>query len=53
LRRYLPKKTDLSVIPEEEIQRIVSMINDKPRKILGYQTATEVALAGGVINRVS
>lgn len=53
LRRFLPKKTDLSIVPEEEIQRIVSMINNKPRKILDYQTATEVALAGGVINRVS
>jgi IS30 family transposase len=31
----------------------VSIINNKPRKILGYETATEVAVAGGVINRVS
>ena len=53
LRRYFPKKTDISIVSPEEIQRIVSIINNKPRKILGYQTSTEVAVKGGVINRVS
>jgi IS30 family transposase len=53
LRRFFPKKTDLSIVPREEIQRIVSIINNKPRRVLGYQTSTEVAVEGGVINRVS
>ena len=53
IRTFFPKKTDFSSVSQEEVNRIVSIINNKPRKILGYQTAYEVALAGGVINRVS
>lgn len=53
IRRFFPKKTDFSSVSQEEVNRIVSIINNKPRKILNYQTAYEVALAGGVINRVS
>jgi IS30 family transposase len=53
IRRFLPKKTDFSLISQEEIDRIVSIINNKPRKILNYMSANEVALAHGVINRVS
>ena len=53
IRTFFPKKTDFSSVSQEEIDRIVSIINDKPRKILDYQTAREVARAGGVIHRVS
>ena len=53
IRRFFPKKTDFSVIPQEEIDQIVSIINNKPRKILNYSTSLEVAGDGGVINRVS
>lgn len=53
IRGFFPKKTDFSSVTQEEVNRIVSIINNKPRKILGYRTAYEVALAGGVINRVS
>ncbi len=53
IRRYFPKKTDFSCISQEEVNRIVSIINNKPRKILNYETATEVAVRAGVINRVS
>jgi len=50
IRRYFPKKTDFSLITQEEINRIVFIINNKPRKILNYETATEVAVRGKVIN---
>lgn len=53
IRRFFPKKTDFASVSQEEINRIVSIINNKPRKILNYRTAYEVALAGRVINRVS
>lgn len=53
IRKFFPKKTDFSLITQEEIDRIVSIINSKPRKILKYMTATEVAVRAGVINRVS
>ena len=53
IRRFFPKKTDFSLISQEEIDQIVSIINNKPRKILNYSTALEVAGVGRVINRVS
>lgn len=53
IRTFFPKKTDFTSVSQEEVNRIVSIINNKPRKILGYMTATEVAVKHGVINRVS
>lgn len=49
IRRYIPKRTDLSEISQEYVDHIVSIINNKPRKILGYRTALEVARQGGVL----
>lgn len=53
IRTFFPKKTDFSSVTQEEIDRIVSIINNKPRKVLKYMTATEVAVRAGVIHRVS
>ena len=41
LRRYIPKKTDLSTLPQWELDLIVEEINNKPRKCLKYQTPKE------------
>lgn len=49
LRRWFPKGTDFSSVPEEKIKEVVTKINNKPRKSLGYMTATEVALELGII----
>ena len=49
IRRYFPKGTDFRSVSQKEIDRAVSIINNKPRKILGYQTALEVARQGGVL----
>ena len=48
LRRWFPKGTDFSKVSATRIQEVVSMINNKPRKSLGYRTATEVALELGL-----
>lgn len=50
IRRYFPKKTNFASVSQKEIDDIVFIINNKPRKILGYRTAYEVAVQGGVIN---
>jgi len=50
LRRWFPKGTDFSRVPREKIQDVVRQINNKPRKSLGYRTATEVATELGIIN---
>lgn len=42
LREFFPKGTDFSKVSEEEVQRAFAMINDRPRKVLGFRTANEV-----------
>ena len=49
IRKYIPKGSDISQYSEEYIQWIEEKINEKPRKILGYRSAREVAILGGVI----
>lgn len=51
IRRYLPKGTDLGNVPQGELDQIVSVINRKPRKILGYRSALQVATRAGVLSR--
>ena len=53
IRRYVPKGIDLAIISQEYLDHIVSIINRKPRKSLGYRTALEVAMAGGIIKSES
>ena len=42
LRRFLPRKTDLSLLPEDHINRITQAYNHTPRKCLGYLTPAEI-----------
>ena len=48
IRWYLPKGTDFSKITDEDLTRIESLINQRPRKCLGYKTPLEVASSYGV-----
>ena len=41
LRRYIPKKTDLTTITQFELDSILEKINNRPRKCLGYETPAE------------
>lgn len=41
LRRYIPKKTDLTQLTQWELKAIVEEINQRPRKCLGYETPSE------------
>jgi len=52
LRRYFPKGTDFEKVSQTEIDQAVSLINNKPRKILGYESALEVAKRAGIINSI-
>ena len=44
LRRYIPKKTDLTTVSQFELDTIIEEINDRPRKCLNYQTTSEAML---------
>jgi IS30 family transposase len=42
LRRRLPRKTDLALLSQEDLQQLALLYNHTPRKCLGYQTPAEV-----------
>lgn len=42
VRQYLPKKERLDNVSEEKIQKIEELLNNRPRKVLDYQTPLEV-----------
>ena len=42
IRDYLPKRTDLTQISDDELKRIQNELNDRPRKCLGWKTPRQV-----------
>ena len=51
-RAFFPKKTDFSKVSQEAIDDVVKLINEKPRKILGYRSAIEAAEKAGIIKSI-
>ena len=52
IRRYVPKKMDLSKLTEKDIKYVENQLNNRPKKCLGYRTPNEVFntfLPGGAI----
>lgn len=55
IRQYLPRKTDLSKMTDEDIQAIQERLNNRPRKSLNYRTPNEIInlefdIKGGALN---
>jgi len=42
LRQYLPKKTDFSLLTDEQLKAYVRQLNQRPRKCLDYRTPVEM-----------
>ena len=42
IREFFPKGTSMLNLLEEEIQNVVSLLNNRPRKILGFKTPEEI-----------
>jgi len=42
VRRFYPKRTDFSTVPDSSIQRIENWLNERPRKCLQFRTSAEV-----------
>lgn len=42
IRQYIPKQKDLTIITDQEISDIQTLLNNRPRKSLGYATPNEV-----------
>lgn len=50
-RWFVPKKTDLKYLSEEQFQEYLHILNGKHRKSLGYRSAYEVSLEYGIIQK--
>ena len=44
LREFYPKKTDLAIIKNEELVKNLFLINNRPRKCLGWKSSSQVFL---------
>ena len=42
IRQFFPKGTDLARVPEHRFTKVQQLLNDRPRKRLGYRTPSEV-----------
>ena len=42
IRQFFPKGTDLASIPQHRFTRVQQLLNDRPRKRLGYRTPHEI-----------
>lgn len=42
LRQYFPKRADFAAITQAEVEQVMTRLNDRPRKTLGYRTPNEV-----------
>jgi len=42
LRQFFPKKKDFSQISQKQLDKVVELINNRPRKSLGYRTPREL-----------
>lgn len=42
IREFYPKKFDFGTITQEEVDKVAELINNRPRKCLGWRTALEV-----------
>ena len=41
IRQYLPKKKDLSIYSQKDLDKIAESLNNRPRKVLGFRTPLE------------
>ncbi len=53
LRAFFPKGTDFSTVSQKDIDSACRIINEKPRRILGFRCAREVALKANIIQNTS
>lgn len=42
VRQYFPKKYEFATISEKDLQQVEDLLNNRPRKTLGYRTPNEV-----------
>lgn len=51
IRRYFPKGTDFATIRQTDVVNTLKIINNKPRKILGYKSSLQLAKEKGLFKQ--
>lgn len=51
IRRYIPKGCDINDYSDDDVERIVTLLNSKPRKSLGYKTPYEVMVENNLFKK--
>jgi IS30 family transposase len=51
IRRYIPKGCDINDYSDRDIKSIVTLLNNKPRKSLGYKTPYEVMVENNLFKK--
>ena len=46
IRQFFPKKFDFRKITDAEVEKVMYLLNNRPRKTLGFKTPNQVFLAG-------
>jgi IS30 family transposase len=49
IRCFVPKRRDISTVTQEELNEIHSFLNDRPREVLGFRTASSYYLEVSVL----
>lgn len=49
IRRFIPKGSDINNYSEEYVASVADILNNKPRKSLGYKTPLEVMIENGLL----
>ena len=49
LRQFVPKKSDFSQFSQEDIDFAQNSLNNRPRKVLNYQTPAEIFFKHGSV----
>lgn len=53
IRRFIPKGADINDYSDEYVNMVVTILNNKPRKSLGYKTANEVMRKNNLFKNIS
>jgi transposase, IS30 family len=53
IRHYLPKGMDLATVSPQKLASIIAILNNKPRKILGYKSALQVMTENGLLRQTA
>lgn len=51
IRQYLPKIWDFTTITQQEIDKAMNRLNNRPRKRLGFKTLNQIFLKSGLALR--